>query len=201
MDLRHLTNGQRSDALVIARPAARLPLVGALLAMLLAVGFSLVPVRASAYPGPTSVCTCTVSTQHVKSGQKIVFTGDSKVPLNWRVTFNGVVRTKSNSTHFVTSFVAPKVATTKHYKVVVDSGFAQAQRLSSAERAAYLPCHMSFDIQIDPANGRAQGGPAASPNGALPNTGGPQLALLGVALLLLLLGVASIRRARRDSEI
>lgn len=187
---RAMTAPQRLDGRVLA-----------VLALLCTALFTMLPVRADAYP-ENPVCTCTVSSQNVKSGQKINFHGESKEPLNWTVTFNG--KTKHHKgLAFDTSFVAPKVATTKHFTLQVESSFANT-RSSARSTTQSGACRMSFDITVSPRSGQGgqqgqgQGSDNSDGNGLLPNTGGPQLALLGGALLLLLLGALSIRRARRD---
>ena len=178
--------------LLPARAAAARGL--AVLALLLAAATVLMPVRADAYP-EDPVCTCTVSSQSVESGERIKFHGESKEPLDWSVTFNGKTKHHSGLT-FDTSFVAPRVATTKHFTLQVDSSFANA-RSSQRSTTQTGACRMSFDITVSPRG--AQAGPQAQEDngGLLPGTGGPRVALLGAALLLLLLGALSIRHARR----
>lgn len=208
MDLRQpRPAGERVATLSMARP---LGLVGIALALLFALALSLMPApsahaaassqapqAAPAYPFPKAPCTCHVSSQQVKSGQLIKFVGKSSESLKWVVRFNGKTKT-SVGKEFRTSFVAPEVSGRKNadgvtYRLSVEAAYADPAK------AAAEPCRESFEITVSPRSG--QGGPSAGNNdGALPNTGGPQLALLGVALLLLLLGVASIRRARGGNE-
>lgn len=166
----------------------------AVLGLLLTTALVLTPLRADAYP-EDPVCTCTVSSQDVRSGDLIRFHGESKEPLDWSVTFHGKTRHHSGLT-FDTSFVAPRVATTKHFTLQVESSFADARgaQRSTTQTGA---CRMSFDITVSPRG--AQAGPQGQQDngGLLPSTGGPRVALLGAALLLLLLGALSIRHARR----
>lgn len=182
-----------------ARPATRVPLAWALLlAVLTAAALAMVPTRAEAYPDPQ--CTCTISSQHVKSGQKIVFVGEAGEPLHWKVIFRGDTRT-STGTRFRTVFVAPRVDKPTVYQLKVEAAFVDQPGRSVTVSGV---CKRTFDITVSPKGAPRDGdGETSGPtdnDGLLPNTGGPQLALLGLALLLLLAGATSIRRARRVSD-
>lgn len=164
-----------------ARRALVVALVATLLAALLAV---LVPTRAHAYPDPQ--VTCTISAQVLKSGAKLTIRCSSQHVLNWTATFHGRVRQGSGK-GIQAEFTAPRVASRTVLPAVVEASFADPALGTGTARRA-------FDVTVTPA--AAAAGPV-QPASVLPNTGGPHLALLGLALLLLIAGLASVRRARR----
>lgn len=69
-------------------------------------------------------------------------------------------------------------------------------------------CERTFDITVSPRGGGPVTGPVTGPavdddgdrdEGVLPNAGGPRLAPVALALLLLLAGAATVRRAWRGA--
>ncbi len=175
-----------------ARPVTRVPVIWALLlAVLTATALAMVPTRAEAYP--EAQCEVSVSAQAIKEGQKLTVKGSAGQSLTWTTTFNGETRTGTGKT-FSARYTGPAVSQPTTYQL----------RLN-AEGSASASCHRTFDITVSPKGAPRDGdgdtsGPTTDNDGLLPNTGGPQLALLGLALLLLLAGATSIRRARRVSD-
>ncbi len=171
-----------------AAPAGQVAL-GLLLALLVTLAVVVTPTDAHAYPDVQ--CQVTVSSQDLESGQKLTFRGLSGRSLDWRLTFAGDTHT-GTGTEFRTRFTAPEVTaqTTERLEV-------SARSTSAAVSGA---CQRTFDITVSPSGGAA--GPSADDReqGVLPNTGGPRLPLLGLALLLLVAGAATARRARRGGR-
>lgn len=180
-------------------PSLRAPAVfGLLLALLTAAAWFAVPMRAHAYPECQAEFSISPPSQRVRPGAKIVVTAVCQQDLVWRATFNGEIRT-GRGKNFRAEFIAPdpsgrasssareNARVSKVYPLEVVGHFADPS-LGDAE------CRRVFDITVSE---RGQAAPPDNDDSVLPNTGGPQLALLGLALLLLVAGAASIRRARR----
>ena len=181
---------------------------GLLLTLLAALAVVVTPIGAQAYPEVQ--CEVTVSPQSLKSGQKLTVRGSSGSSLDWRVTFAGETRT-GTGTEFRTRFTAPEVTAETTLQLKVSARPTDATVSGACER--------TFDITVSPRGGGQGAGPITGPatgpgtgtatspgavddddrQGVLPNAGGPRLALLGLALLLLLAGAVTARRARRDA--
>lgn len=183
------------DSVTVSRgwsPSLRMPTaLGLLLALLTAAAWFAVPMKAGAYPECQAEFRVSPKSQKVRPGGRIVLTATCDFELEWRATFNGEVR-EGRGKNFREVFVAPNLRTTgsartQVYRLDVVGRFVDSS-LGDAE------CRRAFDITVTDGS---QAAPPAGGQSALPNTGGPQLALLGLAILLLLAGVASVRRARQ----
>ena len=183
---------QRVPAFRVSPFASVSTIVPLFVALLLAVAVVAVPTTAHAYPDPQ--CTCTISSQQVRSGQTIRFTGAAEQPLHWKVTFRSETRT-ATGTRFETTFRAPDVDRRTVFPLAVEAAFV-TQPSARATTVSGV-CKRTFDITVLPAGAAAAPSGDQQAQGVLPDTGGPDLAPLGLAVLLVLVGAGLLRRARR----
>lgn len=183
--VRHAVQGAGSPRPlhVAGATRSRTVVAGLLVAVLAAALTMLLPARAHAYPEPQ--IGCELSGQVLKPHQQLTITCSAGEPLNWTVSFNAHVK-KHTGKLVRESFSAPDVETATVFQARVSGTFADpALGTGSVERV--------YDVTVSPGAQAA----AAQPDSVLPSTGGPQLGLLALAALLVVVGLASVRRARR----
>ena len=163
--------------------------VAALVGLLTVIG--LAP-AAQAYP--EGVCDLEVSAQVVNSGETVTATSHYSVvdtsarkqagdDVHWVLTFNGDSRTGTGET-FTASFTAPDVTKPSSFKLT-STGTGPAGTCSRSVDVTVLP-----DGSVSPPGG----------GGGLPNTGGPDLWILLLGVVLVGAGTAVTLRTRRKSR-
>lgn len=158
-------------------------------------GTGLTATAAQAYPQTQP--TVHVNHQAILEGSTLVVRATSPSTCAWTFTFNGASRT-STGTRVVVRFTAPKVDRKTTYDLdwtcveVTPSGGGQSVAVHTQTY------HNTIPITVLPRG--TQAGAHASTGGALPNTGGPNAALLAGGGALVLGGgvaiAASLRRRR-----
>jgi hypothetical protein len=178
----------------------------ALVAGLAVLGFS---VPAQAYPD--AQIDLTVNRDTVYSGQKFEAKASSDTTCDWRLEWNGTVRTGQSSAHhdFKATFTAPHVR--RETKIPLDG----TCRYSAQNARGTATWHRSVTItvlpprsEVSPPKSGAGAGPKAAVAGPksavggsdLPGTGGPNALFLVGGLVLLLSGATAVTVARRRAE-
>ncbi|WP_310962230.1 LPXTG cell wall anchor domain-containing protein [Nocardioides terrisoli] len=172
---------------------------GPLLAALVS-AFALLLVAPSAQAYPELQLHISVSSHSVTSGATIDFSATSAVSCKWTATFAGETQT-GNGKSFSGSFQAPSVTKTTVFTLTIscDTGstpVAGRAIAGHAGNAVMVPKDVvtrSVKIVVHPSGQ----GAATNSGGGLPNTGGPNLGILGGGLALLVAGAGTVLYTRR----
>lgn len=179
----------------------------------------------AAYEDP--VVTIDLNTIDVGSGDGVVLGGTdvagtvtSTVPCDWRATFNGNAR-NGNGLSFSFSFDTPKVTKKTTFPLTVSCTYddgntgpasAAISDPSAVTNALYVPgtaavvpaalqtVTRTVDVVVVATLDGADSSDNASDSGALPNTGGPNVLLIGAGAALLVVGAGAVFVARRKSD-
>ena len=188
----------------MGRRALRVGVGAVLTALLASLAALLVSPAAQAYP--ESVCAYSVQPQDLVGGKPITVTGTSTVSHNWRFRLdsNANPEARVSPRTAAGAAIAPQQAT--------GTGTTCSHTFTTPtvtkKTTLYVHCFCDgggekiFPVTLEPIGGATPPGQGANPpdhNGILPGTGGPALWVLlaAVALLLVGLGISSIRRGEQ----
>jgi hypothetical protein len=188
----------------MGRSAQRLGVGAVLLALLASLTALLVSPAAQAYP--ESVCAYAVQPQDLVGGKPITVTGTSTVSHNWRFRLDANANPEARVSPRAAR-TAAGAAFTPQEATGTGTTFSHSFTTPTVTKKTTLYVHCFcdgggekiFPVTLEPTGSSIGPGQGTNPpdhNGILPGTGGPALWVLlaAVALLLVGLGISSIRR-------
>lgn len=171
------------------------------IAAALLAGIAVLFAAGSAQAYPDTTITITVGSNVVPAGGTVTFTVTSPVPCSWVASFNGERRTGSG-TSFSSSFAAPKPVNTTVFYLTITCNTGSARVSGHAGNAIAVPRAIVTRRVPITVKGTSTGSNTSNGSGngsGLPNTGGPDIGILGGAVALILAGAGTVAYNRRRS--